>query len=145
MSAAAIDALLSGDAALQAFGIDATRIFDSGSLEGTPRTGYFVVLRWEEQLIRIRDGAGGLSRGPQRMTLWLHASRDGTTDYTAMNPILDRIETLLTSAPRTAGADGRTLAAVRATGRSGNLPDAALNTIVRNIAFEVLSSPTPTP
>jgi hypothetical protein len=129
---AAVFQLIHTDAILNSvYLINESRVWNAQALDTMPRKGHTVVLRWEEST-RQRGGFGDR----EVLTIWVHAARESTTDYGAINEILDRIEEILLNAINIQGADG-VLTQVIYNGRSPELNDEGYKTIVRNAAFLV--------
>jgi len=135
MSRAAVYSLLVGDTELSALGITASTIFASNAVD-TVTASPFLVLRWEEQTARW-----GIAnqRGKQLLTVWAH---DRTGDYSRINAILKRVETILTLALHVPGTDGMTLTQCEWRGESSDLYDDGFKTITRNSAYDVVSRQT---
>jgi len=137
VSRAAIYRALTTDPQLISLGIGPDEVFANHSLDTPPRTGKFVIIRWAEHNPR---GAGGRhKRGPRNMVVWVHIPREQTLDHAEIDPILNRIKTVLTSLEHAPGTDGSTVTMVTWTGDSADLTDIGYDTIVRNAGFEVLS------
>jgi len=129
---AAVFNMLSTDDALGDFGIDADRVFPAPTIDVGPRTGYYLVLRWEEKTFAIRG------HGPQFLTVWCHRSRDEGTDFSGHQQILGRVVELLETATQVEGADG-ILTQAKCNGLGRDDTDDTFGTIVKNAAFTVLS------
>lgn len=121
------DPTLSGD-----YGITVDRIWPAQALDGAPRSGYFLVLRWEETSLVIGE------HGPEVLTVWCHRSRNETTDFTGHRAILRRVRDILTDAHNVPGPDG-TFNQAHSDGYGPDVVDDYYNTITKNAAFRVLS------
>lgn len=137
MSRAAVYAALRDDPVLTSdFNIGVWNIFGRNTIDVPPnRTDPFVVLQWSSREARPKHG-----RGPRILTIWIHIPKQASQDYADIDPILDRIVAIMAGLPGTKGSDEYTVNDVRYTGDSEDLLDIGYDTIVRNAAFEVLSS-----
>lgn len=132
MSRAAVLAALRNDATLNAI-VPANNIIPNYSKEGRPANlspGPFLILRWGDQ--RAERAVGG--RGPRDLVIWAHYPTDKSTDFDDVDEILAEVDRVLLA------IDDDTVTDISpAGGKSGDLTDPAFDTIVRNVAYEVLS------
>ena len=126
---------LVADPELQNMGINGDRIFPTHSIDGTPANGLFLILRWEEQSIRLRSEDD--ARGPVILTVWAHRKRAESSDFSDLKDALKRVKTIVLSLYDVREGNER-LTSVRYSGASGDLLDGGYDTITRNMAFEVL-------
>ncbi len=126
---------LAADLELQNMGINGDRIFPTHSIDGTPANGPFLIIRWEEQSIRLRSE--GDARGPVILTAWAHRKRAESSDFSELRNVLKRVKTILLSLHDVMEGAER-LTSVRYSGMSGDLVDGGYDTITCNMAFEVL-------
>jgi hypothetical protein len=126
---------LAADPELQDMGINGDRIFPTHSIDGTPANGLFLILRWEEQSIRLRSEDDAL--GPVILTVWAHRKRSESSDFNELKNVLERVKTILLPLHDVREGAER-LTGVRYSGASGDLVDGGYNTITLNMAFEVL-------
>ena len=130
-----IDTLVS-DVTLNGLGVTDDSLFQSRGLNERPKNqAPFVLVDWQEE---SRPPFGRV-KPPRRVMVWVHWPSELTNDFSKIDTVLDRIETVLLNMEHVAGADGLTVTCVRATGRSGDLKDEGLQTFCRWGAFEVLS------
>lgn len=141
MSRDAVWKLLGNDSELQTrWGIDQNRVFPNYGINhghGSPKEGYFLILRWEE-ITASRSNVKGL----EVLTVWAHISRHTSTDFVPLKKILFRVRQILTSNYHVAGEDGYTMTSADFTGEGRDLHDTGFDTMTRNAAFEVLARPT---
>lgn len=136
MSRSAVYAALTTDARLTELGIGADNVYPNYTLDTPPdRFNPFLILRWESV-----ESRGPHRRGPQTLTIWAHIPKQRSMDHADLDLILERVEELLCSMYNAKGVDGYVVSDIRYTGASGDLLDVGYDTIVRNAAFEVLSS-----
>ena len=141
MSRALIETLLKSDATLTEIGLPANRIFTQHDFKEVPQSGLFLVIRWEEStnFSQTYTGMGnGISRAPRVLTLWVHSPKDWKTDFELIDQVIDRIDNMFAEIEDQPGTDGYSITSIRNAGRSGDLDDEALNTVVRNAAYSVL-------
>lgn len=142
MSRALIEELLTTDAELIALGIDEDAVFNQHDIDERPFANRrFIVLRWEEATNFSQSYTGmrnGLNRAPRMLTIWVHSPIKFSTDFEAIDQILDRIDLIFDAVEGVAGSDGYTVTVIRNSGRSGDLKDEGWQTITRNGAYAVL-------
>jgi len=126
---------LAADPELQDMGINGDRIFPTHSIDGTPANGLFLILRWEEQSVRLRSEYDAL--GPVILTVWAHRKRAESTNFGELKDVLKRVKTILLPLYDVREGAER-LTGVRYSGASGDLVDGGYDTITCNMAFEVL-------
>ena len=126
---------LAADSELQNMGINGDRIFPTHSVDGTPANGLFLILRWEEQSVRLRSEDD--ARGPVILTVWAHRKRAESSNFNELKGVLKRVKTILLSLYDVREGAER-LTSVRYSGASGDLVDGGYDTITCNMAFEVL-------
>lgn len=132
MSRAAVLAALRGDSGLTDL-VPAGNIIPNYSKEGRPSNlapGPFLILRWGDQ--RAERAVGG--RGPRDLVVWAHWPQEDSTDFDDVDAVLNEVHRVLIAVDDDSVTD-----ISPAGGRSGDLTDPAFNTIVRNVAYEVLS------
>ena len=129
---AAVFTLLSTDATLNGLGITAARIWATHAMDVSPRTGYYLILRWEEKVDEI---AG---HGPETLTIWCHRNKEECIDFMGHEVILKRVREVLVGNHQIPGADG-TLTSAYSDGMSGDFVDDVHGTSVKNASFRVLS------
>jgi hypothetical protein len=123
---AAVFGLLSAE-----FGAD--KVWPAHSIDTVPRTGSFLILRWEEQSVTFNQFGQS-----EVLTVWAHHPRESSKDFAPLVAILNRTTEILTSALHVEGEDG-TLTQVDYNGMSPDLNDEGYKTITKNAAYKVLS------
>jgi len=143
MSRAAVFDAIANDTILNSLGINNLTVKTNHTFTDRPNfDGPFIVLRWEESTIYSQTYTGmrnGLDRAPRTLTVWTHIPKEVSDDYTRIDTILDRIDAIFDGMEHVIGSDGYTVTNIRKSGRSGDLNDDELGTIVRNAAYGVLS------
>lgn len=135
MSRAAVYSALTTDAELLGLGIGEDNVHPNYTLDTPPnRVDPFLILRWEEA-----SPKGIRNRHPRILTVWAHIPIQSSEDHADLDPILARVEEVLTAMEQVDGGDGYIVTSINATGAGGDLKDVGYDTIVRNAAFEVLS------
>lgn len=117
------------------WGIDSNRVWPSYGMDGAPRTGYFLVLRWEETEIY---GYYDQPCGPETLTVLCHRTKGEVGDFGGHKQILERVVTILKGATGIQGADGWLNQAIPQ-GYSGDNTDEIYGTLVKSAEFRVLS------
>lgn len=130
---AAIRNTLLADAELTGMGLDEDRIWPNFALDGSPRTGKWLVMRYGQS-----PGRWGQPGGSTALTVWAYASRMETTDHAELQLILDRVDELILGMVHVDGGDGYTVTATRYGGRSEDLSDEGYDAIAMNSAFSVV-------
>jgi hypothetical protein len=132
---AAVFSLLTTDLVLGAepYSIGPDHVWPNGALDVSPRDGYFLCLRWEEQTLDFG------SIGAETLTVWAHVPREISTDYVPLARILGRVRDILLDAEHVAGEDG-VLSCAKFNGMSGDFNDSILKTITKNAAFSVVAN-----
>lgn len=142
MSRAAIEILLQNDATLAGYGVAQNAIFNQHDIDERPRNdGPFIVIRWEESTFFTQSYTGmtnGLDRAPRMLTLCVHSPLEVSTDFDAIDHIIDRIDEMFKEVEQLDGPDGNTITTIRNSGRSGDLKDEEWMTVYRNAAYAVL-------
>lgn len=142
MSRALIEQLLTTDAELNAMGINSDTVFNQHDIDERPFDDRrFIVLRWEEATNFSQSYTGmrnGINRAPRMLTIWVHSYSKWSTDFEAIDSILDRIDDIFDSVIGQPGSDGYTVTVIRNSGRSGDLKDDGWQTVTRNGAYAVL-------
>jgi hypothetical protein len=129
----AVFTLLTTDPELNDMGIDADHCWPAHALDNPPRTGPFLVLRWEETTTEFNTfGAREV------LTVWAHCPKEISNDFVPLLMMLKRVMFLLLSAEHVVGEDG-VLTKVDYQGMSPDLRDEGFSTITKNAAFRVLS------
>lgn len=137
MSRALVETLLTTDEALAALGIDETSVFNQNDVMERPKNdGPFIIVRWEE--VTLSGLAPRLGRGSRLLTIWVHSPKEISTDFNALDEIIEAIDALLLPLENEAGTDGYSITNVRKSGVSGDLYDEGLNTVTRNAGYGVL-------
>lgn len=72
------------------------------------------------------------------MTVWVHHPMEKDRDYSAIDAILNRVESLLLNMEQVTGEDKARITCIIKQGRSRNLVDPAWKTITRNATYGVL-------
>lgn len=142
MSRALIEILLWSDPILNEMGIDNTTVFNQHDIDERPFDDRrFIVLRWEEATNFSQSYTGmrnGLNRAPRMLTVWVHSPIKYSTDFEAIDQILDRIDLIFDHVEGAEGSDGYTVTLIRNSGRSADLKDEGWQTVTRNGAYAVL-------
>ena len=141
MSRALIETLLKTDATLAGIGLAPNKVFTQHDFKEVPTENLFMVIRWEEStnFSQTYTGMGnGITRAPRVMTLWVHSPKHWKTDFELIDQVIDRIDDIFAGIEDMPGTDGYSITSIRNAGRSGDLEDEALNTVVRNAAYSVL-------
>lgn len=112
------------------------RIWPNFALDGAPRTGKWLVLRFGQA-----PGRWGHPGGATSLTVWAYASRMETKDHAELQEILDRVDKILLGMEHYDGGDGYIVTAVRYEGRSEDLSDEGYDAIAMNSAFSVVFRP----
>lgn len=133
MGRVAVMELLKNDSQLQGFGLNADRIWPNFALDGAPRTGPFIVLRWGAMQSRF-----GTEGGRQDLNIWAYQPRQEGTDYALLDQILRRVTALMTATIHYVGTDGSSLVTADFEGFSEDLVDNGYDAITRNARFTVL-------
>lgn len=133
MSSGKIYQSLTDDAELQTLCGGTDFVFPDYTMESAPRDQAFVVLRWGGQ-----DITRGIRRGPVDLTVWANQAREDSTDFTLLNQILKRVQTVLEAIDDAPGADGIRVLDVSFQGNGGNLYDPGFQTIAKNSLYRVL-------
>lgn len=132
---AAVYNLIKADPVLMAdWLITEDQVWPAQSLDVVPRGGYFVVMRWEEQMAPF-DITGASA---EHLTVWVHRAREDSRDYGPIVAILRRITSVLESAVQVSGNDG-VLVCVDYHGMSPDHHDEALKTICKNASYKVVT------
>jgi hypothetical protein len=131
MCHAAVRAMLGNDPILNDYGITTDLIWATGAMDVAPRSGYFLILRWEETSFVVG------THGPEQLTVICHRSRKETRDYTNHRKILMRVVDILTEYVHVEGEDG-IFNQARAQGLSADQVDEVYETITKNASFSVL-------
>lgn len=142
MSRALIETLLKNDGTLAGLGIAQWAVFNQHDISERPRNdGPFLVIRWEESTISSQTYTGmrdGVGRAPRVLTVWAHSPIEISTDFEALDAILDRIDKILAPLENSPGTDGYTITQIQFNGRSGDLKDDGFQTVTRNATYSVL-------
>ena len=137
MSRAYIETTIGSDSTLAGLGIDDTSVFNQHDIDERPKNNSrFIVLRWEELV--LSGIATSLERGARNLSIWVHSPKEVSTDFDAIDKILDRIDELLGAIENAAGSDGYTITTVSKAGRSADLYDEGFNTVGRSALYRVL-------
>lgn len=111
------------------FGMDGSRVQPN-----IGATGYFIVLRWEEEVNSV-----GLRTV---LSVWVHRARAKGSDFVEIRKILDRINFLMTNTFHRVGADGGKMTMAHPQGRGADQVDQGYDTIAKYAVFDVLSGET---
>lgn len=113
--------------------IDIDRIWPAQAMDTAPRTGPFLILRWEEETTTFNQFGKS-----EVLTVWAHQARERSTDFVPLVGILRRVTAVLTGAISVVGEDG-TISTIDYQGMSPDLNDEGYKTITKNAAYKVLS------
>lgn len=123
------------DSELQSLGFDEDRIWPNFALDGSPRTGKWLVLRFGQA-----PGRWGKPGGAAALSVWAYASRMETTDHNDLSVVLDSVERVLMGMEHYQGGS-HIITTVRFSGRSEDLNDEGYDAIAMNSAFSVVFRP----
>lgn len=131
MSRAAIETLLKNDSTLAGKVVAVENQWDIK--ERPSHTGRFIILRWEEP-----NSFGAVKRSSRLLTVCVHSPKEFSTDFEAIDQILDRVDKLFDPIEHLVGSDGYTITEIQNSGRSSDFYDEAFNTVYRTGAYAVL-------
>jgi hypothetical protein len=133
---AAVFRLLSTDLRLTSdWSIDASRVWPSYAIDTAMRTGYFLVLKWEEV---GREPGFDNEHGAEVLTVFCHRTKSEVADFGNHRIILNRVITVLKNAIQVPGDDG-VLNQAFPQGMSGDITDEIYGTLTKSAEFSVLS------
>lgn len=133
---AAVYRLLSTDLRLTSdWSIGPDRVWPSYALDTALRTGYFLVLKWEEV---SRQGGFDDEHGPEVLTVFCHRTKSEVADFGGHRLILNRVIAIMKNAVQIVGDDG-VLNQAFPQGMSGDITDEIYGTLVKSAEFSVLS------
>lgn len=142
MSRALIETLLKTDPTLAGLGLEPQFVLNQHDIIERPRDdGLFAVIRWEESQIFSQNYTGmnnGIARAPRMLTIWIHSPMEWSTDFEAIDQVLDRIDAMFDPIEDEPGSDGYSITNIGNGSRSGDLKDEGLMTVTRNAAYRVL-------
>lgn len=140
MSRAAIETLLANDAVLAGYGIPQWGIFNSHDIKERPRNdGLFIVLRWEElsNYSQVYTSSA-VDRAVRMLEVRVHSPREVSTNFDAIDKVLDRIDKIFLSVEHLAGSDANTVTLIERSGRGADQHDEGFDTVVRSALYAVL-------
>lgn len=122
--------------------------FDRGNVKTNydgdqrPSDQMFVVIRWEPTEIALSGDDSTTTRGPRRLTIWVHMYREFSTDFGRIDKALSQLDTILTNIIDTPGADGWTVTVIEKEGHSRDSKDVTYGTLCRSANYRVLTRET---
>lgn len=135
MARDAISSLISSDEDIRAYTVSGghLRVFGSSATDTPIRTDLFAVVTYG-----IEEPSFG-TVAVSNVTVWVHMPKEIERSYRRVDPILDRIISLMAEATQVHGADGYVLSSASPRGKSADLYDDGYQTLTKSALFRVAS------
>lgn len=128
--------------------LDDEKIWDGWTVEKANRSGYLLIIRWQEFYRAFTDYTTGTVIGKDRVEIWGYVAATKSRAFTQLDTILARVEKILLQTTHYKGSDGWIMTAAASstaslTAHGPDVEDTTYTALSKNLIMDVVSRKAP--